>query len=312
MSPRRDRRFGASLLGVSMLILAGQARADVAPPIEIKVSPGAEPAVSGQEYAGVLELRFGTDGTLTELSLGGEGWTVLSFDAPAVPLRVQTGILRIPFRALPRDADEPIVVSLRFNGFTQNKPIEVGPAYFARRGQGYRAVPVPESELPRSVRKPVGDVAGEGEGARGKDGDGRTTLRFEGRIVYQRPDGQWVGADRLDVRIWDSDTIGHETMWEGYTDSTGYFDTGSFSWDDSGDPPDLVVYFETETDWVDVTDNSDLELTYEWETEEITDFEGNHHDFGNLTVASDLMPALHLHSTVTRARRWVYTRSNDY
>ncbi len=298
--------------GISILAIGVHTRADVAPPIEIKMSPDTRPAVSGQEYAGVLELHLGTDGMLTELSLAGDGWTVLRFDAPALPLRAQSGILRIPFRALPRDADEPIIVSLRFNGFKLSKPIDKGPAYFARRGQVFRAVPVPESELPRPVREPAGDVAGEGRGTQGKDADGRTTLRFDGRIVYQRSDGQWVGADRLDVRVWDSDTIGHETMWEGYTDTTGYFDTDWFPWDDPDDDPDLVVYFETETDWVDVTDSSIAELTYTWETEEIENFQGNHHNFGNLTVASDLMPALHLHSTVTRARRWVYTRSNGY
>ncbi len=312
MSARALQLTGLCLLGISLLTSSRPVLADVAPPIEIKMSPDVGSAVSGQEYDGVLELHLGTDGILTELSLGGEGWAVLSFDAPAVPLRVQTGVLRIPFRALPRNADEPIVVSLRFNGFKQSKPIEIGPAYFARRGQVFRAVPVPESELPRPARGPVGDVAGEGRGARGKDADGRTTLRFEGRIVYQRPEGQWVGVDRLDVRIWDSDTVGHETMWEGHTDTTGYFDTEWFSWEDSGDPPDLVVYFETETNWVDVTDNSDLEWTYSWETEEIGNFQGSYHDFGNITVASDLMPALHLFSTVTRARRWVYTRSNHY
>lgn len=312
MSARALQLTGLCLLGISLLTLSRPVLADVAPPIKIKMPADTKQAMSGQEYAGVLELHLGTDGILTELSLGGEGWTVLSFDAPAVPLRVQTGVLQIPFRALPRDADEPIVVSLRFNGFKQSKPIEIGPAYFARRGKGFRAMPVPKTELPRPVRAPVGRVAGEADGARGEDSDGRTTLRFEGRIVYQRPDGQWVGVDRLDVRIWDSDLVGHETMWEGYTDTTGYFDTGWFSWDDPDDPPDLVVYFETETNWVDVTDNSNEEWTYWWETEEITDFEGNHHNFGNLTVAPDLMPALHLSSTVTRARRWVYTRSAGY
>ncbi|MBN2445151.1 MAG: hypothetical protein JXO22_00370 [Phycisphaerae bacterium] len=272
----------------------------------------ARPAVSGQQYDGVLELHLGTDGILTELSLGGDGWTVVSFDAPAVPLHARSSVLRIPFRALPSDADEPIVVSLSFNGFRMDKPIEIGPASFARRGQVLRAVAVPESELPRPVSRPVGDSVREDRGTRSRDAGGRSTLRFEGRIVYQRPDGQWVGADRLDVRVWDSDTIGHEEMWSGYTDSTGYFDTGSFSWDDSGDDPDLVVYFETETDWVDVTDSSIAEWTYCWETEEIGNFQGSYHDFGNITVASELMPALHLHSTVTRARRWVYTQSNGY
>ncbi|UCE62023.1 MAG: hypothetical protein JSU63_09920, partial [Phycisphaerales bacterium] len=51
-----------------------------------------------------------------------------------------------------------------------------------------------------------------------------------------------VGVDGIDVRLLDSDTVGSEEMWSGYTDSDGYFDSGVFSWEGSEfDPdPDLV------------------------------------------------------------------------
>ncbi len=309
-----NRQNGASSLplGAVLLVAVTSARADVGPPVEIRMSlDEMRQAVSGEEYAGVFEVHVHKAGTLADFKLLGDGWRLLSLETPGDPMSVRPGVVRIPFRAVPTDADGPIGLSLTYNGRRVAKSAAVGPAHFARADQPRLAIRVEGSgaEVP-----PDGEPASEPEDqsaiSSGQTSGGRSTLRVEGRIMYYRSDMVPVGADHIDVRVWDNDDFGHDVIWEGHTDSNGYFDTGVVTPEDDPDGPDLIVYFETETaNVVDVTDNSWEEWTYWWQTPEVENFSGSYYDFGWITVPSAEMPALHIFNSIVRTRRFITTWS---
>jgi len=279
----------ASSLAISA-VAATVARADVGPPIEIKMPPDTQQAVSGQEYAGTFQVHVYQPGNLADFRILAEGWTVLEFKLPADSFNADVGTVVIPFRAVPSDADQPIGLTFTFNGRRVAQRYEVGPRYFTTAGRGYRS-------------RRTADTAPDHRGSCPAD-----QVQCVGRIVYTRPDGKVVGADRIHVELRDIDPVGHEVMWSGTTDVRGFFDTGCVDADIDGDGsgPDLVLYYESQTDWVDVTDNSIGELTYWWDTGEIVDFVGSFHDFGTITpAATSTHPAIHVFNTVTRVRRFV-------
>lgn len=279
----------ASTVAISA-VTATAARADVGPPVEIKMPADTQQAVSGQEYAGTFQVHVYQPGKLADFRILAEGWTVVEFQPPADAFTADVGTVSIPFRAVPSDADQSIGLTFTFNGRRVSQRYEVGPRYFTTASQGYRS-------------RRIADTAPGPRGSCPAD-----QVQCVGRIVYTRPDGEVVGADRIQVELRDIDPVGHEVMWSGTTGVRGYFDTGCVDADIDGDGsgPDLVLYYETQTDWVDVTDNSIGELTYWWDTGEIVDFEGSFHDFGVITPsASSTHPAIHVFNTVTRIRRFV-------
>ncbi len=316
----RSRSATLIAMGILMASSVSVARADLAPPVEIRMPADTPPATTGQEYSGVFEVHVFHTGMLADFELTGDGWTVLSVEFPDTPLDFGPGALRIPFRAIPANADNPIRLSSTYNGRRVAKAYEIGPAYFNQAGKPYAT----------RVIAPTSGVyaAPNGDGQQESPAGDAIPLRAAGRIVYTRigmdndGDGdfddpgdvlpQTVGADHIHYRFIDDDDISSETIWSGETDHNGYFDTGVVMWDDcdiSGcDTPDLVLEFETDTGVVDVTDNSVLEETYTWQTEEITNFGGSFHDFGVLTPSdSGLMPALHIFNSIVRVERFIRT-----
>ncbi|MBN2561627.1 MAG: hypothetical protein JXQ75_11925 [Phycisphaerae bacterium] len=325
---RRNRANGLLLTVGAVLFVAGtSARADIGPPVEIRMDLNEmRQAASGEQYAGVFEVQVYKAGTLASFKLLGDGWELLSLETPGDPVSVQPGVVRIPFRAVPTNADEPIGLSLTYNGRRVAKSAPVGPAHFAQAGKPYRLVPIPGTTAAVADEAEI-DARREGGEGQPRGAGARDTYHFVGRIVYSRPgrdlsnppDGDTddpedipsatVGADNIDVRVRDNDTVGYEDMWSGYTDENGYFDTGEFSWEGSPtDPdPDLVLYCETEVGGVvDVTDNEWEEYTYTFQTGEIENFTGSYHDFGwYFPEPTSFHPALHIFNTVVRTRRFI-------
>ncbi|MHC4697851.1 MAG: transthyretin-like family protein, partial [Planctomycetota bacterium] len=301
------------LLGVVLLVVGTSARADVGPPVEIRMDLGEmRQAVSSEEYAGVFEVHVHKPGTLADFKLLGDGWRLLSLETPGDPVSVEPGVLRIPFRAMPADADEPVGLSLTYNGRRVAKSAPVGPAYFAKAGRPRPAVRVEGS---RTVLPTDGEPVSEPESQTavppGQAPPGRSNLRVVGRIVYERSDGVIVGADNIDVRVWDNDDVGHDVILDGYTDRNGYFDSGVVTPEDDPGGPDLYLWFETEiANVVDVTDNDWDETTYSWHLPEVEDFSGSFYDFGWITVPSGHMPALHIFNSIVRTRRFITTQSS--
>lgn len=317
-------RFRKLPIGCCALVAAlasSPASADDAPPVEIKMSPLRQPATNGQPFSGVFEVQVYRAGTLTDYDVKGQGWTITTVGLPATPTTADVGVLRIPFTAVPTDADRPFGLTLRWNGRRVSRSFGVGPDYFNRAGKPHAVRHVGVQGI-QDVQPPQDDPAP-------ASGD-PIPIRVTGRWVYDRvgwdvnQDGDLddpediqpvtVGVDAIRIRVLDNDPVGTETIWSGFTDTQGYFDTGVVMWDDCDefgcDAPDLIVQIEAFTEVVDVTDSSITEDTYTWETEEIVDFEGSFYDFGQMAPADNaLMPSMHIFNSIVRVHRFIQTRT---
>ncbi len=303
MNPQFELRFLIAVVTALALITSGssQARADVGPRVEIKMPADTKPAISGSVYSGVFEIRVFRPGSVSDIQIAGEGWTILAVEIPEGIATAAAGTIRIPFKAVPTDANKPIGLTLNYDGRRVTKRYSVGPDYFERVSKGF-----PSISRPGTTGLRPGSTAAAGDDCRCSIG-GLHLVRGFGRIVFTRPDGKRVGADRIRVELRDNDTIGHDLIWAGYTDQNGYFDTDCRDGDVDGDSnPDFILYYETNNGWVDVTDNSILESTYWSETGEIENYPFDCYDFGEITpVDSQMHNALHISNVITRARRYL-------
>ncbi len=323
LSPWRHRGRLRSLLAAFLMsaVAVSPVQATVGPPVKISMPPDSKPAVAGQPYAGVFEVRLGRAGVLSDFQLEGQGWTVRSFEPPANGAVAGPGVIRIPFTATPADPAQLLRLRLRFDGRPVSRSLRLGAAAFARRGRGRAALQV----VPGTQKGKAGSTPSRTAGTADT-----LTFHFIGRVVYERPgnlDGNngpiWFGStyegvDRIRVRIKDDDGAIDDTVWEGFTDTYGYFDTGVFSWEDC-DPlcenePDLYVEWECDTDIVNVQDAEDItQPDFTWDTEDVLiyeDFNGGFIDFGTWTPGTTQeMPPLHIHNSITRAHRFIFNQS---
>ncbi|MDO8631835.1 MAG: hypothetical protein Q7R41_15215, partial [Phycisphaerales bacterium] len=274
-------------------------------------------AQRGQMLAGVFEIDIARRGVADNIRVFGQGSKVDSVERPPLPTAAAAGVLRIPFRATPDDPDQPITLSFTFDGRAVSRTYYVGPQAGARRGKDRPAVQVEAGAPPPGGAQGPASVAG-----------GAITLHFKGRIVYDRPssvddDGNGVaptteeGVHGVWFEVVDEDDISDETIWSGFTDRNGNFDTGEFLWDDCDavgcDDPDLYLRWECDTNIVNVQDATDItEPDYSWsnEAQVIDDFTGSFHDFGTLKPADAAdMPVLHIHNSIIRAFRFIRDKS---
>jgi len=301
------------------------ARADVGPPISIKMPPGRTQAISGVEYHGEFVIVLYERGTFTDVRLVGHGWSTVSIDSPPTNVPLAAGTLRIPFRAIPMNADEPLALELKFNGRPTRREYRIGPAAFAAKGKP-RALVASNALQTRQEAAAPHPTAGGADGPTPHGG----SLTVQGRIVYDRtgldgsdpPDGDFVdpedtapmtvGADMVLVELWDVDTTSaDDLMWRGLTDEFGRFvtpplDPGEF---DDGSPPDLkLIVFAKNFDEEGIIDPNEDDY-YFWVTPEIPDFGGSTHNYGTLSPqnAAD-HPALHIYNSIVRAGRFIFEK----
>lgn len=328
MKPNRQNGTNGLLLGTVLLIASSTARADIGPPIKISMPPETPPAWSGEEYQGVFTVDVRQAGTLSDFEIHGRGWTILDIDVPSDPVQAERGVFRIPFRAVPNDAEQLITLTLRYDGRKVTRSLRIGPAAFARRGTDGPSIQVspigrPANAPPLGVgeekAKPVGSISGD------------LILRFRGRIVYDRPTAMTgntcfgpigtptstteEGVHGISVEVMNQNDVIDTIIRSMFTDCNGYFDTGFFVWsncDPICDTPDIYLRWELDTDIVNVQDPSDItEPDYSWSNvaDVITDFTGSDHDFGTLkAIDATVQPALHIHNSITRAHLFIQSR----
>ena len=98
------------------------------------------------------------------------------------------GVVRIPFLAVPADADKPIALSLTYNGRKVRQAYTIGPAYFERAGKPSRSVRIGPNGAPAGKLPAAGPEGGtDGSSTPGGDQKFDGPLQVVGRIVYTRP-----------------------------------------------------------------------------------------------------------------------------
>lgn len=255
----------------------------------------------GHPFQGRFEVIAGRAGAVTDLRVETAGWTQLTLDAPQ-RLALGKGDRRvITVTGTPAADDAPLVVHGTHDGLPFEKHFRLDRASLEKSAAAGRLT------LESGAR-----TLGSGTRAR----PGGQVIRFRGRFVYTRGDGQVLGADSLVMRIRDDDSPDpfDDTIWEGTTDRNGNFDV-TVNWDDCDilgcDDPDVYLEFTTGGARIDVQRDDLLETTYLWSTENqvIDDFTGSEIDFGTLRPADGAEDgAVHVWNGVLRAYRYFEQR----
>ncbi len=300
-----------------VFFVSSAVQADVGPPVKIVIPPDKlQPATSGHEYVGTIEIKVGANGQLDDFQLSGEGWRITLL-GPAGPVDVRAGTSHlIEFRGTPVDASKPLMFSATFDGRRVSKRIDLGQEFFENAGKPGKAASL--DALGRATPFRADQLAVEQSSTNTAMGQ---SLHLFGRIAYQRPTSPsnatpiTVGAGSLWFEIMDQDDVFDETIFSGYTDAYGYFDINT-SWDDcdiSGcDDPDIYIRWETDNDVVNVQRDDVLEEDYSWSTADAPwdDFEGSEINFGTLMPGDPAQyPALHIHNSITRAYHYILLQS---
>lgn len=298
--------------GIFILSLAaGPALGDVRSLPKLRIPPENRVAAkSGQEYEGAIEFTAPRDGTLGAVSLSGEGWEILSITPSSdIKLRMYDSVV-IRYLAIPTDPDNELIFGAEFDHEPISRKFNIGPRRMDRLGKPRRSVRA--DGLPTVQRGQVDpNPPAQRNTAAGQ------ALHIVGRIVFQRQgETAWTGADGIWFRIMDDDSPDpiDEEMYEGFTDVNGDFDV-TFDWDDCGggfcDDPDIYLYYETDTNVVNVQDSDLLEEDYNWDTDSDPwdDFTGNFIDFGEQHPSDDneYVP-IFIHNNITRAHRFILNR----
>jgi hypothetical protein len=311
---------GWAILAISLFIGSQIALGDVRPPVKITMPRDMVQANSAVEYNGIFEIHVGEAGRLSDFSIAGNGWLLLSAEFPAAGARVSAGVIRVPFRAIPADAEQPIRLSFRYEGRQVRRAFRIGPEQYARAAAPRVARRVGDAGTPRPTGPSDVGPAADPPGGGAPRGDA-IPLHFFGRFVYQRQDGIWVGADSIGVWVYDddglsTDSITDEVIWSGTTDVNGYFDSGIVMWDDCDglgcDEPDIYVHFECDTAIAQVQTSDIAEVDYYWRTMDniIEDFTGVDVNFGTLAPGDPAeYAAVHIWNSIIRAHRYILDRS---
>jgi alpha-tubulin suppressor-like RCC1 family protein len=260
-------------------------------------------AQAGQEFVGHVEIIAAKPGSLDQLEVVGQGWSLRSSDAPAHASMGRGEQRVLNFRAVPSDPTQPLTVRAVFNGVPVERSGRFDAHSLEKRKLQYQNGQGPKLSGARPKLAP-----GSTERAQNQD------IAFMGDFKYTRTDGTVRGADHIQIKVWDEDAVFDELMWSGTTDTQGHFE-GAVSWDDcdiSGcDDPDIYVEVIATGDACDLQEDSLLEETYSWESAVTNNFTGTFIDFGTLTPGTQTPDnaACHVFTSVTRAHRFASDRA---
>lgn len=315
---RRALLLAAALLGTAL-----PARADLGPPVTVRVNNLAGPAVYGQPLQFGLLVTSSDAVTLRQLTLAGGSATGGGIPpaglpdsivlAPGVPVQLTLstvpagGSLNYKLRYL---VGNRVVVQYfdlsrqHFDRmFRNNQSVKLTDVILPTVDPGADDDPGPAPLATRSAHlKPLRDRRAGALGAQSTQG---RYVRVKGRVYYGRQDGQSVPADHITVRIIDEETFTDDLLAEVRTHTDGTFDENV--WCDE-EEPDLYVEFATINGAVEVQDGT-WNSTYTWTTPVEEDFTGSTLDLINETSYDEyIRPAIHMLTNVTRAWRWYKNR----
>jgi hypothetical protein len=320
MRKLQSHRLQCFLLGALVVLGATSARADVRPPVSVKLLGEPRPAEAGVPFTGQLQITTGVPGILGKLAFAGSGWDLLSLSAAPETSVDKDRPLILDFSVVTVDPEKALEFTFEFDGVPMTRRFDLSPAEIASMLQPGTTMPVkptggvvpPSGGMKESPEAPAFDAPALPQGA---SPDKARTIRVHGRFTYQRPDGTTIGADGLYVWIADENVpfpaVTHVTA---VTDAQGYYDA-SFSWTPGifDAEPDISVMFEAggpnalvyRGDWV-------FTEYYQWKTPTTWDYTGTDLDFG-WQQPSDFSqhPALHIMTTLGRTWRWLNAHGYD-
>lgn len=299
--------FAAALL--SSFVNAAAARADVGLPVSVELLGEPRAGRPGEVFAGELRITSGDAAEVADLRLEGEGWRPIRIGADATMAFRANESRTVTFAAECVDASHDLVVSFLWNGrrFREHLDLSERAARYARerftvsmaREEGAEPPSPPGIRLDAPAPRQAEDAAAKSPAPP----QVRRAIRVRGRFVYTRPDGVTLGVDGLTAHIYDSDPGIDDHLVDVATGSDGRFDI-TFDFDDAWENyPDIYVNFEAANAEAEV-EHPTWGYIYSWETGVYADI-ASELNLGTIHSGDeDVVPALHLITSMTRNWRW--------
>jgi hypothetical protein len=319
-------------LAVTALVAAPEAWATVRPFVEVRLGNPPHAAQAGQQFQDVLVITPTYESTITGLRVEGDGWSVAPLQIAALGKIGARQNVRVPFSATPSDPAMPLTVTFEVDGMPYQAHLDVS-AHAYEVAQG----PMPTQRIPDAqvtpfpgidntlarpaplppVQRPLSPQAEELQKSGGNPGQAQPAanrnIRVHGRFVYQRWDGQTIGADGVTAHIYDQNSVVDYGLADVATDAFGYYDvtffwSGCFLW--CGSEPDIYIVFDCANTKVEITNTGGSR--YSWRTGTVGNYTGTDLDFGWLEPGNPAdFPSLHLLTDLTRTWRWLQNRGYD-
>jgi hypothetical protein len=302
------RKLFSLLLVVAALAGAGGARADIGPPVNVRILGEPRAAQPGVPFKGQLQIETGAPLVLDDMMFMEDGWNQLLLDVGPQMTLDKARPQVVDFEVVTNDPGQPLVLSFTVEGTEFTRTFDLSPeaVAFVLGPNPVMKVPstgdVPPLTEETRVSPPVdGTQPSPHVGEKGRN------IRVRGRFVYVRSDGNTIGADGMTVRVYDNDSpFGSAELAVVATDAQGWYDVTFWWGDDFFDPqPDVYVRFETTNTRVRTESPAWLSGPYSWDTGTINDYGGSDLDFGWLQPSDiNQHPAVHIQTNLTRTWRW--------
>lgn len=312
-------RRALALFACVLAFAASAARADIGPPITVKLENLAGPAVIGQALSFGVRLETDQAVTLTGFELLGgtaSGGPPAVTGLPASLALTPNVPAHLLLATVPTGGDLVYKLSFQMGANRVVRYFDLSRGHFDRMFRANQSVVVPDAPLPAThpgwtddpgpgdeeVRpaflRPLRDLRAVPAGVKATTG---RWVRVKGRVLYTAAPYTY-GADRLTVKILDRETgPSDDLLDELRTEPDGTFDVNV--WSDE-EEPDLYLEFATRNGAAEVQDGT-WNTSYKWETGVKEDFTGATADFMNHTPPDPLIKAaVQMHSNLTKAYRW--------
>ncbi len=297
----------ALLLAASVLPVA-TSRADVGPPVSVRLLGKPQPAKAGESYTGAVEIVADAAIRVSGFRLEGDGWQPLAVEAPASSQLAKSSRLEVRFSALPRDPSRPLVLAFELGGRTIRQSFDLSEEHYRLMTEGGQVRPVPAGAkraplVPAGVVKAGGPETAVAPAPSRTQGEKSYGVVVTGGWYYDHPKAGWTGTDAMTVRVWDQHGFLPDLLATTSTDVNGRF-TAAFNWDPSDGYPSISVTFVAQNGRVDVQDHT-YNDTYIWATGTWVNYSGTSLEVGDLTSGNEsLMPVMNILTIYTRAWRW--------
>lgn len=299
------------VLVTAVLAAAGGARADVGPPVHVRILGEPRAAEPGVPFKGRLQVTSDMPLVLEDLMFSEtDGWNQLSLDVGPTLAVDKSSATEIEFEVVTADPARPLELTFSVDGFPVSRSFDLSPAAIAFiRGPNAVVKVADQADVPaigeeaRAVVEPTPSR----DGLAPQDPAKGRNIRVRGRFVYVRSDGWTIGADGMTVRVYDNDSpFGSAELAVVATDAQGWYDVTFWWGDDFFDPqPDIYVRFETTNTRVQTESPAFLAGPYAWDTPTTWDYTGGDLNFGTLQPADiNQHPAVHIHTNLVRTWRW--------
>ncbi len=297
-----------------VMVFAATAFADVAPPIEVRLMKGSDIPAEGESFKGRLEITVYAPGELTGFRFESDTWLTEQLDAPGTKVMNRGDTFEIPFSVRPLTGSGDLEFKFEIDGYPITKYLDLSREHLLSMATPGPTLKISDTSVPPShglISVPATDEVtvgrkGPAEVEEDANSANKRTIRVHGRFTYIRTDGVIMGADGVNIRVYDQDVISDDLLANVATDAYGYYDVNINTSDAGENNPDLYVQFRASNSRASCSDATTEDI-YTWATGTWNNYSGSTLNVGSLQPSNETVhPSLHILTDLTRTWRWIY------